>query len=663
MSSRSATPLDRGGFVWSVAAGSLALLPIAQFLPAWLLGLCAVMIALGIALGLRRMSLPRVLRVLITLLVVALILWDYGIAFGTRFGRDTGAAMLSAMLVLKVMELRTVRDARMLTSFGLFALVAAFLQDRGPLTLSLSLLATVVTLAALARIAETETPVRQLRVVGDWRERLRDAGRLALFSVPVALVAFFLFPRLGSPLWGLPEVTREARTGLSDSMAPGDIAQLYSDDSPMLRVSFDGAIPPNAELYWRGPVLSRFDGRRWERYFNAGSSSIPAAALDHDGTLISYEVQQEPTERLTIMALDVPVDAPPGNRLTLDRTLVTTQPLNEVSRHRLRSATQYRFEPQLLHTFRQHMTDLPDGFNPRAMTLARDWRARLGDDDRAVIAEALALFNAEFSYTLTTPLLGRHSVDEFLFDTRRGYCEHFASAFGVLMRAAGIPTRVVTGYQGGIRNPIGNYVLVRQSDAHAWNEVWLAGEGWVRIDPTNAVAPNRIDRGIQAVGGESKRYSSWGQPLFDTADWMRRGWNQFVLGFDAAQQRQLLRPFGIDDADWEQLGVALVATLALAVMITLGLLLRRPPESSDPLVCAWRRFVRRIGNAGVTRPPHEGALDFAARAARALPQSADRIDALSRRYVQQRYAAGVDGDARRRLCADLRSFRIERRKA
>jgi protein-glutamine gamma-glutamyltransferase len=663
MSSRSATPLDRGGFVWSVAAGTLALLPIAQFLPPWLLGLCALMISIGIGLGLRRRTLPRALRVLITLAVVALILWDYGIAFGTRFGRDTGAAMLAAMLVLKVLELRTVRDARMLTSFGLFALVAAFLQDRGPLTLTLSLLATLVTFAALARIAETETPTRQLRVAGDWRERMRDAGRLALFSIPVALVAFFLFPRLASPLWGLPEVTREARTGLSDSMAPGDIAQLYADDSPMLRVSFDGAIPANADLYWRGPVLSQFDGRSWRRYFNAGSSTIPAADLDVEGPILSYEVQQEPTERHTVMALDVPVTAPDGMRLSLDRTLTSTQPLNEVSRHRLRSTTQYRFEPQLLHTFRQHMTALPDGFNPRAQALAREWRVRAGDDDRGVIEEALALFNAQFNYTLTTPLLGRHSVDEFLFDTRRGYCEHFASAFAVLMRAAGIPTRVVTGYQGGIRNPIGNYVLVRQSDAHAWNEVWLAGEGWVRVDPTNAVAPNRIDRGIQAVGGESKRYSSWGQPLFDTADWMRSGWNQFVLGFDAAQQRKLLRPFGIDDADWEQLGVALVVTLGIAILITLGLLLRRPQESSDPLVCAWRRFVRRMSKAGVSHPPHEGALDFAARAARALPGSAAHIDALSQRYVQQRYAAGVDRDEARRLCVDLRRFRIERRNA
>jgi protein-glutamine gamma-glutamyltransferase len=663
MSSRSATPLDRGGFVWSVAAGTLALPPIAQFLPPWLLGLCALMISIGIGLGLRRRTLPRALRVLITLAVVALILWDYGIAFGTRFGRDTGAAMLAAMLVLKVLELRTVRDARMLTSFGLFALVAAFLQDRGPLTLTLSLLATLVTFAALARIAETETPTRQLRVAGDWRERMRDAGRLALFSIPVALVAFFLFPRLASPLWGLPEVTREARTGLSDSMAPGDIAQLYADDSPMLRVSFDGAIPANADLYWRGPVLSQFDGRSWRRYFNAGSSTIPAADLDVEGPILSYEVQQEPTERHTVMALDVPVTAPDGMRLSLDRTLTSTQPLNEVSRHRLRSTTQYRFEPQLLHTFRQHMTALPDGFNPRAQALAREWRVRAGDDDRGVIEEALALFNAQFNYTLTTPLLGRHSVDEFLFDTRRGYCEHFASAFAVLMRAAGIPTRVVTGYQGGIRNPIGNYVLVRQSDAHAWNEVWLAGEGWVRVDPTNAVAPNRIDRGIQAVGGESKRYSSWGQPLFDTADWMRSGWNQFVLGFDAAQQRKLLRPFGIDDADWEQLGVALVVTLGIAILITLGLLLRRPQESSDPLVCAWRRFVRRMSKAGVSHPPHEGALDFAARAARALPGSAAQIDALSQRYVLQRYAAGVDRDEARRLCVDLRRFRIERRNA
>jgi protein-glutamine gamma-glutamyltransferase len=661
MSSRSATRIDRGGFVWSAAAAACCLAPLAQFLPGWLLALAAALLAIGVALGLQRKVIPRWLRALITLTVTGLILWDYGIAFGSRFGRDTGAALLAAMLVLKVLELHTVRDARMLTSFGLFALMAAFLQDRGPLTLWLALIATLVTLAALARIAETETPPRQLRVAGDWRDRLGDAGRLALLSVPVALVAFFLFPRLGSPMWGLPENTREARTGLSDSMAPGDIAQLFADDSPILRVSFDGPAPANAQLYWRGPVLSFFDGRRWTRSGWAGG--LPPAAVEAIGPPLGYEVEQEPTERRYVMALDVPIEAAPEVAIGYDRMLSVRLPLIEVSRHRLVSATRYRLEPELKQTLRQEYLRLPPHTNPRAQALARQWRQQAGSDDRAVVTQALALFNAEFRYTLEPGLLGRDSTDEFLFETRAGYCEHFASAFGVLMRAAGIPARVVTGYQGGMRNPIGDYMVVRQSDAHAWNEIWLAGEGWVRVDPTNAVAPGRIERGIQAIGGDQKRHARWGQPLFDTADWMRRGWNQFVLGYDAVQQRHLLQGIGFEEADWRQLGMLLVAALGIAVAVTLVLLLRRPPESPDPLVCAWRRFVRRLARAGVAKPRHEGARDFAERAAAALPASAGAIRALSERYVRQRYAAAITGrEERRRLCSDLRGFRIARSK-
>jgi protein-glutamine gamma-glutamyltransferase len=652
--------LDRGSFLWSASAAACAMLPLALLLPLWLPLLSAALLAAGVVLGLRGRALPGVLRWAVTLTLAGLILWHYGVVFGSAFGRDTGAALLTAMLAMKVLELRTVRDARILNSFALFAVIAAFLQDRGPLTLGLALLATIAALAALQRIAERETP-RQTpgRAVG-WQSRLGFISKMVAFALPLAIAAFFLFPRLSTPLWGLPGNSAEARTGLSDSMAPGDIAQLYIDDSPMLRVTFDGPIPPNPLLYWRGPVLASFDGRRWTR--SGWAAALPPGDLIERGAVIEYELQQEPSERHFVFALDMPLEAPGDARIALDRTVLSRRPLNEISRHRLRAVTDYHYEPTLVRTLAMEMIRLPDGFNPRTLALARQWREQAGDDDRLVIQQALALFNAQFRYTLEPDLLGRHSVDEFLFETRAGYCEHFASAFAVLMRAAGIPTRVVTGYQGGNFNPIGQYLVVRQSDAHAWNEVWLDGLGWIRIDPTNAVAPERIQQGTDAFGGRGQHRSRMGQSLLDAADWMRRSWNQFVLGYDASRQQQLLLPLGIDARDWRQLALALAVGVALAMAITLALLLRRPPSSTDPLLRAWHGFVARLARVGARKAAHEGPLTFSQRAATELPHAAAEILALSDRYVRQRYAErNLDRDNEMKgLCADLRRFRITR---
>jgi protein-glutamine gamma-glutamyltransferase len=653
---RRSPPLDRGSFLWSAGAAAAAMLPLARSLPFWLVAACIALLAVGVTLGLRRRAVPGALRWAATLGLTGLILWDYGLMFGSGFGRDTGAALLTAMLALKVLELRTVRDARMLNSFALFAIMAAFLQDRGPLTLALAVVATVAGLAALHRIAECETPRQAASSPLPWRQRLGFVSRMCVYALPLVIAAFFLFPRLATPLWGLPDNARQARTGMSDSMAPGDIAQLYMDDSPMLRVAFDGPPPSNPLLYWRGPVLSHFDGRRWTR--SGWAAALPPGALEVQGEVLEYELQQEPSDRHFVFALDLPIAPPEGARIALDRSVVTARPLNEISRHRLRSATSFRFDPTLPRTLATELTRLPDGFNPRAHALARQWRAAAAGDPREVIQRALALFNAEFRYTLQPPLLGRDSVDDFLFGTQAGYCEHFASAFAVLMRAAGIPTRVVTGYQGGSYNPIGNYMLVRQSDAHAWNEVWLDGLGWMRIDPTNAVAPHRIERGVESLDGGRRRQSMLGQPMLDAADWMRRGWNQFVLGYDAVRQKQLLRPLGVDADDWRHLGLALGAGVMLAVAIMLGLLLRRPPTSPDPLLRAWHRFLARLARAGAAKAPHEGPIAFASRAAAALPDAAAEITALSDRYARQRYAADADARQLHRLCADLRGFRV-----
>jgi hypothetical protein len=277
------------------------------------------------------------------------------------------------------------------------------------------------------------------------------------------------------------------------------------------------------------------------------------------------------------------------------------------------------------------------------------------------VRRALDWFGREFRYTLQPQLLGRDSVDEFLFEQQAGYCEHFASAFTVMMRMGGVPARVVTGYQGGYFNPIGGHWVVRHSDAHAWSEVWLQGRGWVRVDPTSAVAPSRIESGLEGLEGGTAD-SAWWAPLRNTSDWVLRNWNDVVLGFDATRQRRLLQPFGVEDADWRALGAAFGVAAGLALLATLSLVLRERGPRVDPLVLAYRRFLRRLARAGATRLPHEPPLAFAERAAALLPADAEALRALSRRYAQWRYApVPLDAAGQRELARHLRAFRATRR--
>ncbi|MBB5206808.1 transglutaminaseTgpA domain-containing protein [Chiayiivirga flava] len=644
--------LDRTSFLWCAAAVVAALLPVLPALPAWLTGALLAVAGLGIGYGWLQRRLNAWVRLPLTLGLAALTLFAYNF----RFGRDTGAALLATMLALKLLETRSVRDARSVLSFALFAIMAGFLHDQGPQTLLLALVATVLVLSALARIADVDLPGGPRNASVALRPRLIATATLLALSLPLAAVAFFLFPRLGSPMWGVPENVAEARTGLSNEMAPGDIANLFIDDSPVLRVAFDGPMPTPNALYWRGPVLGRFDGRTWRRW--DGESYLDPVVVETTEDLLAYEVTQEPTDRRYMIGLDLPLVVPDGARVGPDRSVLSQRRLTDVTRFRMQSALRYRFEPDLRRIYRDQALELPANFNPRTRALIDEWRAT-DPAPEALIERSLQWFNREFTYNLISPLLGRHSVDEFLFDTKTGYCEHFASSFAVMMRMAGVPARVVTGYQGGYANDFGDYIVVRQSDAHAWTEVWLEGRGWVRIDPTSAVAPERIERGDSGYDQPDSLLGRLGKPLFDAYDFVRRGWNDLVLGFNAARQRSLLQPFGLDAADWPQLGAVLGVAVAAIMALTFVLLLRTPRGPRDPLRDAHARFVARLGRAGVPKLAHEPAQTHAERAAMALPHSADTIRSLSRRYVRRRYArVPEDAAADRALCDDLRRFRV-----
>ncbi|WP_296252768.1 DUF3488 and transglutaminase-like domain-containing protein [uncultured Stenotrophomonas sp.] len=630
--------------LWINLVTALSLLPLLLQLPGVLAALFGIT-TLSVALWSWRRAMPLLLRLLLIGVMLACIYWQ----MGANPGRDNGCALLAAMLAIKSSELRTLRDARSLIGFSLFAPFAAFLLDQGPSTLLMSAAAVIAALLALQRLADEEVGIAHLPP----RAQLRTVGGLMLLALPLALSAFWLVPRLPTPLWGTPDRV-VGRPGLSDSMQPGGLSDMMADDSPALRVEFFGPVPAQDQRYWRGPVLTRFDGRRWSRV--QSQRAAPPPHVSNTALRWDYQIEYESTDQRELVALDLPLQAPAGSQLDADYSLTSARPLTALTRWRMRSSPAQAFQAELPARLRRQALQLPEGFNPRTLALARQWRSQAGTDDAALVQRSVDWIHREFAYTLNTPVPGRHSVDEFLFDQKAGYCEHFSAAFVVLMRGAGIPARVVTGYAGGVRNRFGNYWVVRRLDAHAWAEVWLPQRGWVRVDPTAAVAPERIydtiedriddneTRGMDLSG----RWSS----LLQYSDFLRRGWNTAVLSFDAERQQRLLSGFGIKQLSPSQL-VALFAGFAVLALGLMAWLLARGERQRDPLLRAWHRMGRRYQRLGLGREPFETASDWASRVDRARPSS--DLLTLSQRFTQARYA-GVRSDVVS-LLADLHRHR------
>ncbi|WP_416058380.1 transglutaminaseTgpA domain-containing protein [Stenotrophomonas maltophilia] len=635
--------LDRNARGWTLASAALALLPLLLQLPEMLAVLIAVTALATAALSQRRV-LPIPVRLLLVMAMLAAIVWQMG---AVRPGRDTGCALLAAMLAIKSSELRSLRDARSLLGFSLFAPFAAFLLDQGPLTTVLAALAGISALLALQRLAQGEGRSAPVPLRG----QLRGVGRLLLIGLPLALACFWLFPRLDTPLWGIPDRAVSA-PGLSDTMEPDQWLDLMADDTPALRVKFFGAVPVPEQRYWRGPVLTRFDGHVWRR--DRAADRMPPANVAYQGKGWDYQIDYEPTDRRLLVALDLPTAAPEGSQLNAEMSLASQSNLSALTRWRLHSAPSTRFDSELSAYQRQAALQLPDNFNPRTATLARQWRQEAGSDDAAVVRRALTWITADFSYTLDSPVAGRDPVDAFLFDYKAGFCQHFSSAFVVLMRNAGIPARVVTGFAGGTRNRIGDYWVVRRMDAHAWAEVWLPQRGWVRVDPTAAVAPERILDTLESRlqdgpdAGLQQRWLQMGQ----VGDWLRRGWNDLVLSFDANSQTRLLQPLGLDDLKPGQLLAGFVTT-ALLALGWMAWLLARGERERDPLLRAWHRLGQRYVRLGLGRETHEPALAWAQRVHAQRPDPA--LIALSQRFAEARYAG-----TRTELAPLLRDLRRHR---
>ena len=602
-------------------------------LPGWLA--VAMLVLLGTRWLLRRLrpgygGFPLWLRLPLTLALPVAMVAEYG----NLFGREPGSALAAGMLVLKLGESETPRDARSAVTFGSFLLMAALLFGQDLAQTALVGLALLPQLAALHALQPRQPASGGS---GALRGLFAPAAASLLGAAPLALAAFLFLPRLGAPLWGAPDF-EQGKTGIGDDMTPGGLAELLIDDHPAFRAVFDGPVPPPDRQYWRTKVLWHFDGVRW----TDARTSLPQESADSLyalGERTAYEVTLEPTRQDKLPVLDMPLALPEDAQRVEGQAVASRRPVDEVRLYRVESALAYRLDG-LDPARRRLALQLPAGYNPKSLALARTWRAQSADE-REIMRRALDLIRADFTYTLHPPPLGRDSMDDFLFETRAGYCEHFSSAFTELMRAAGIPARIVVGYQGGYWNPLANYLVVRQSDAHAWSEVWLADRGWVRVDPTGAVSPQRVQLGARTANAADKPW--YGSDLLlglrNRWDLVNRLWTEAVVRFDALRQASLLTPFGIRRAEMRELAIALAATGGVLLLGLLAWALRRDPPRGDAVDRAYARLLRELARRGVTINPTRGPHDLARHAERHLPGSAPAVRRLFAVYVELRYAS------------------------
>lgn len=580
------------------------------------------------------------------------ILWQ----FHTLFGRDAGVAMLVLFMALKLLELRTRRDARVLLLLGYFLLLTHYLYSQSISTGLMLLLALLGITAALIRLqgGPVCTPRRTVRL----------AAVLMAQALPFMLVLYLLFPRISGPLWGMPEDAYAGMTGLSGQMSPGTLGQLVQNGSIAFRARFSTALPPKSERYWRGPVLENYNGRTWQ------VSQIPhlPAQIESTGPLYAYTLTLEAHNQHWLLALDAPVSLPEQGVLAPTLEVLSKQPVRERQHVTLQSRIPYRFNVGEAETVLRLNLHLPAGYNPRTLALARQWRDETPEAD-ALIRRALRLFRDEaFVYTLRPPRLGENAMDEFLFNTRRGFCEHYASAFVVLMRAAGVPARVVTGYQGGDMNPVDGHVTVRQSDAHAWAEVWLAGQGWVRVDPTGAISPARIEQGLaQALpAGEPlpalmQLDQDWLRTLRYRWEALNNGWNQWILGYGPEKQQEVLRRLGMHEPDWRSMARWLGIGIGSLLLVGLGGLFWWQwwqYRQTDPALRLWQQTLKHLARHGATIAPGETPQAFVRRLHQQQPRLPEKcllqLDAIVLALYHVRYGMiSADPDARSRLYQDL----------
>jgi len=627
--------------LWLAIGVALASFPHWQRLPIWIpvlhVGLLVARIYIPLRLSLfweKKKTTINIVRLIIMLGGVFSIYGNYG----TLAGRDVGVALLVMLAAFKVFESKSKRDYYICSYLGYFLIITNFFYSQTIPTAAYMMVVIIFMTAGLINFNDTE---QQLTLL----QRFKLSSTLLVQSIPILLVLFILFPRINGPLWGLPKDAHTGTTGIDDQMSPGSISKLVQSREVAFRVTFEDDIPERSSLYWRGPVLWQTNGRKW--ITGKSVSGRDPAPIELKGEPLRYDVTIEPTNKRWLFGLEM-VSTPPENAyLTHDYQLKTRKRLQTRKAFTLTSHSSYTLGTENDKDLERGLR-LPELSHPKTRALASKLRDEFKEPALILNAALEWLKQESFIYTLQPPLMVEDMVDEFLFDKQQGFCEHYASAFTILMRAAGIPARVVTGYQGGEINPVGNYLIVRQYDAHAWTEVWLENKGWIRVDPTSAVAPIRINEGIENVipeaiisiplGLENNETAIrlW-QRLRNTVDMVNYQWAQWVLGYGPERQKLFMKKFGFDSIDWKQLTVALFIFLGTIIAAIAAYIFNKSPKSTEPAKKYYDIFCKKLAKIGAPRKSHEGPVDFAERVSKSRQDLKNEIKKITDLYISIRY--------------------------
>jgi protein-glutamine gamma-glutamyltransferase len=648
--------LNLKNVIWLLITMALVIAPHAMRLPVWITAAC---VAAGLArwhIARRGLRAPNSWVMGIMALLIAGGTWFQFRAF---FGREVGVALLVVMLCLKILEMRVKRDALLVIFLGFFMVMTNFLYSQ-------TIFIGVYMFTCVLFFVATLIGFNRVNTEATTRERLKPAAWLLVQAVPLMLVMFFLFPRISGPLWRMPS-QGQATTGLSDKMSPGDIDKLMKSDELAFRVDFDGPAPQPFELYFRGPVLSLFDGTTWSLMASANNNTQDVV-MTPISPAISYRVTQPPSSHQYLFALDLLGSLPPESEISSEYQLRSIAPPNALRSYSMKSHLQYRAGNNLSTPMRKRYLALGFG-NPLTIEWGRSLRKKHGADNVALVEEVLEKYRAEFEYTLEPPKLANSPMDGFLFQSKKGFCEHYSGSFALLMRAADIPARVVTGYQGGEINSINQQLVVKQSDAHAWTEIWLDDRGWVRVDPTSAVSPLRVNQGVNAALGPLNTFESMMaadklgllKAIQQNWDAVNNKWTQWVIGFNADRQQSLFSWAGLQSVDWQTIGLLMLAGFILVgAIISAPLMWRLYRVKTDPAAAAFKRFTAKLNRVGLKHEAWEGPQDLLARlndpryALSTASQTAAR--AVLEHYISLRY--GIEstqtGAQKRATVAQLR---------
>ncbi len=527
--------------------------------------------------------------------------------YWTIVGRDAGLALLTVMTSFKILESRTHRDLLILIFLCYFLIATHFLFSQSIFTAVLMLITLVVITSTLITLNQRNDQVTV-------RQRLQTSVRLVALSIPVMLILFVLVPRIPGPLWGITNEQRGGVTGLSDHMSPGEISNLIRSNDVAFRVDFDAKLPPQHQLYWRGPVMVRFNGRRWFQERRRRISQLQISTFE---PATKYTVTLEANGAYWLLALDIPTQLVSNSLMTADYQLTSTKVINDLRRYTMESRLSFQVgldeDPKYLDLALEYPLDS----NPRTIQYGQKLASQYLNKNE-IVNHVLKMYREqEYSYTLQPPILKGDVVDQFLFESRRGFCEHYAGSFALLMRAAGIPSRIVTGYQGGEYNKVGKYLIVRQSDAHAWTEVWLKDRGWTRVDPTAAVSPLRIEQGIDdALSDERASFRIQNKnPLFGNLlynwDNLQHSWNDWVINYDDQKQRRFLRKLDLGIENAGDMIIALVVLLAsVSGLFWLISWYRERPARPEQYEILFRRFIKKMSRLGYQKKDSEDARQF-----------------------------------------------------